>query len=312
MHERCCFRHVPCCSHQCSRLRHWSSATAPFIASTMSLCGWPCMTRLYHACPFADTVIMSIWLRIMNSSVKSTALVIWFLSRHGSLAHLYLLGRRRKRSWLHAGASPATVCMALADMYAEPGIRARVKAALRDPSHPLRLLADAFLVESVLAEHIAQQNQKGLTVDLTQAILKYVSLWHLRPSTNAMTKRLSRLVWSRSSRRAFGRTLRFTWRLSSGLLRKGRDLAGDEISRRVLPWQAWVHSSPSLLVLHTTREASALVSSLLLVAFYTRTLSQPSTCHPILSHATLLFPRCAFTSAGFGTCSTLSCVTGLM
>ena len=312
MHERCGFSHGLCLCEQWSPMRHCSFATAPFIAFTMSLCGWLCRTSLNHALPFADAVIGSIWLRIMNSSVKSTALVIWFLSRHGSLAHLYLLGRRRKRSWLHAGASPATVCMALADMYAEPGIRARVKAALRDPSHPLRLLADAFLVESVLAEHIAQQNQKGLTVDLTQAILKYVSLWHLRPSTNAMTKRLSRLVWSRSSRRAFGRTLRFTWRLSSGLLRKGRDLAGDEISRRVLPWQAWVHSSPSLLVLNTTREASAFVSSLLFLASYTRTLSQPPMCHPILSHAPLLFPRCAFTSAGFGTCSTLSCETGLM
>ena len=170
----------------------------------------------------------------MDSRTKTTGLVIWLLSRDSNLAHLYLLGRHRRRQWLHAGASSECVCLALTDMYGDPAIRVRVKAALRDPSHCDRLLADAFLVESVLVEYIQQENSKGLTVDLSQAIFKYLSLWSMRPSTAAMSKRLSRLVWARSSRRAFGRCLRATWCLCSGALRVGRELAQEEVRCRAI------------------------------------------------------------------------------
>ena len=95
------------------------------------------------------------------------------------------------------------------------------------------MLADCFLVESLLVEYIVGQNAKGLTVDLAQAIVKYLGLWSHRFCCPVLSQRLSRLVWNRGARKRFGRQLRLTWGLSIGALRQSRELAEGDIRRRV-------------------------------------------------------------------------------
>ena len=171
--------------------------------------------------------------RQLDVRTRATAVVSWILSRNVHLAHLYLLGRRkgRQRPLLQAGGR--NVALSLAEWFVEPGTNLKVKAALREPHHPMRMLADCFLVESVLVQFIRQQNTKGLTVDLPQAIHKYLGLWAHRPCCAALARRLSRLVWHRGARHKFGQQLRKTWGLSLGCLRPCRELAPVGIHSRV-------------------------------------------------------------------------------
>ena len=170
----------------------------------------------------------------MNKALKSGALAVWILSGSVHLAHLYILGRHRPRRWLGDTVDQALVALALVDLWCEPLVRSSLHEVLRNPENRVRLVVDEFLVESLLVEYIQRENRKGLTVDLQQAIFQYLWLWSLRPLTQSSSRRLSRLVWCRSTRRNFGRCLRRTWSLSSGILRVGRELSEDVLRRRVL------------------------------------------------------------------------------
>ena len=170
--------------------------------------------------------------RRLDERTRATAVVVWLLSRNPHLASLFVLDSRgrRQRAECICGARPQLTFL---EWMEDPALRLHVKHALLDPDHPSRCVADCFLVQSVLVEYIREQNGKGLTVDLSQAIFKYLSLWQHRPSGEAMVQRLSKLVWHRDTRRRFGRELRSRWRLSIGALRVGRDLEQGCIRSRV-------------------------------------------------------------------------------
>ena len=167
---------------------------------------------------------------------QSIAVVIWLLSRNVDLAIVYLLSRRfrRQSSMARLGCmSPIHVALTLSDWMCSEPVSGRVAQAMMTLHHPDRVQADAFLMQSILVEFIRDQNRRGLTVDLPQAIHKYLQLWNHRDISPVMHKALSLLAWQRNSRRKFGRNLRSTWCLSQGALRHSRDLAEDAIALRV-------------------------------------------------------------------------------
>ena len=196
-----------------------------FISMRSGTTGWLKSCSAHHVQSFVSMP--------GNHSSRATAVVIWLLSRRAALAHVFFLGTLRTKKGRRSPLGLSVPELVLAEWLLDPVAGPAVKAALRRLDHPVRMRADRFLVESVLVEYIRDQNSKGLTVDLAQAIVKYLALWTCRPCPIPLAQRLSRLVWDRGARKRFGRDLRRTWGLSIGALRWGRELSHDIICVRV-------------------------------------------------------------------------------
>jgi hypothetical protein len=84
-------------------------------------------------------------------------------------------------------------------------------------------------MRSLLMEFVIKQNQKGIAVDLTTAIAKYIRLWSYRPMPDCISSRLAQLVWRRAARRRFGVNLRREWALSLNSFAHRRELSTEQI-----------------------------------------------------------------------------------
>jgi hypothetical protein len=169
------------------------------------------------------------------SHVRVVACLIWILSRQPDLGICYVLARHRQYdlddcNLLHS----RSVVLLLAQWLRNENVRTAVRDGLRTMEDRSRCIADIFLVQSLVVEHIIEQNSRGLTVDLQQAIWKYAKLWSLRPTAMSVRDRLARLVWNRNARRRFGVDLRREWMLGLTHFRVARDLRPNQIRRKVL------------------------------------------------------------------------------
>ena len=169
------------------------------------------------------------------SPVRIVAVLIWMLCRQPDLGICYVLSRPRKYHLQDCNVlEPECVVLLLAEWLREARVRAAVHKGLADLQDRHRCVADVFLVQSLLAHHIVQQDRRGLTVDLPQAILKYLQLWSHRPVATIVRDRLARLVWHRHTRRRFGVDLRREWMLCLTQFRVARDLTVEQIKTSVL------------------------------------------------------------------------------
>ena len=169
-----------------------------------------------------------------SRSVRVVACVIWMLSRRADLAVAYILARRRRYDLGNYDVSVRSDAVLLMASYLlDEQLVADVTTALASMEDKRRVVADTFLMHSLLAEYIIGQNRKGVVVDLEQAITVYIRLWACRPMTTQIERRLSRLVWNRNERRRFGVNLRREWALTLSTFRTPRDLLPGEIHRRV-------------------------------------------------------------------------------
>ena len=109
----------------------------------------------------------------------------------------------------------------------------QVYASLLTLDNAYRIVADTFLVSSLLVDWITRQNDRGITVDLNQSIFKFIKLWSFRPMANRVEDRLVKLTWDRNVRRRFGVDLRREWLLSRSSFPESRDLPITVIKNRV-------------------------------------------------------------------------------
>lgn len=167
--------------------------------------------------------------------VRTVACTIWFLSRRPDLGVAYLLARRRRYDF---GGYDLTVqsdvALLMASYLDDDSMVADVTTALASIDDKRRIVADAFLMHTLLVEHVIMQNRKGVVLDLDQVITLYIRLWACRPMALAVERRLSRLVWNRNDRRRFGVNLRREWALTFSTFRTPRELLPDEIRRRAI------------------------------------------------------------------------------
>ena len=161
------------------------------------------------------------------------ALLVWFLSKQPSLAAVYIATRRREYDLNGYALSDERSCTCLlASWFLDDQVRRSVFAGLSDPNHPVRAVADAFLMTTLTVEYIVHQNEKGLTVDLQHAITHYLRTWSLRPTTPGQGRALARMAWHRHTRRRFGQQLRREFGLTLTRYDCPRDLLRDQICRK--------------------------------------------------------------------------------
>ena len=106
--------------------------------------------------------------------------------------------------------------------------------ALGNVDDVFRIRADEFLVRSLVAEFISEQNSKGLTVPTDTAIEMYLRFWAHRPSSLQVQDNLMMLTHPRNTRRKFGELLRSQWMLQFSVIKSASNLDFDEIRSRAI------------------------------------------------------------------------------
>ena len=166
--------------------------------------------------------------------VRVVAVVVWILSGKPDLGLCYVLSRRQRYDHGDVDFSePATAALLLAAYMEDEAVQAQALLALGSLDNHHRIVADTFLIHSLLVEHVVQQSSRGITLGLEDAIATYIRLWACRPMSQEVERRLALLVWNRNARRRFGVNLRREWSLNVATFRTPRDLLPEEIRRRV-------------------------------------------------------------------------------
>lgn len=166
--------------------------------------------------------------------IRSTALLIWLLSKKPDLGLCFILTRAKKYHFEECDLGDHTaIGLMLLSWLKNRQVKEQVESGLSSFDDRYRCIADDFLIKTLLVQYIIDQNGKGLTVDLNRAVGKYIRLWSYRPKTQAVSDRLARLVWHRNTRRHFGVDLRKEWGLALTKFQAARDLRHHEILYRV-------------------------------------------------------------------------------
>ena len=166
---------------------------------------------------------------------RVAAVLVWCLSSCPSLAVLYLqqciVGDFEVSRVM---GTPELAALTLLDWLKSRRVQNLVMAAIDSLDHPLRYRVDVFLMHTCLVDFIVDQNKRGLTVDLPEAVQVYLRLWSHRPMSDRMAAALGRLVWNRDSRRRFGVLLRRNFMLVLTTLPRARELSREEQLTRVI------------------------------------------------------------------------------
>ncbi len=119
-----------------------------------------------------------------------------------------------------------------------------VLQALGDIENRSRIRADEFLVRSLVAEFISEQNKRGLTVPTDTAIEMFLRYWTHRPCSLRVQASLMKLTYHRNTGRKFGQVIRAEWMLQFSVIKSARDLDGFNFVVRFLRFIffCWVES----------------------------------------------------------------------
>ena len=192
---------------------------------------------LSRSCAAVKDIYMKLRRRTKGPCLETRAVsvLVWFLSSRPLLAVVYL--QRRSCHDFDVSkemASQELAALSLLNWFKSGRVRNLVMAAIEDLDHPIRYRADVFLMHTCLVGIIVDQNKRGLTVDLTEAVQVYLRLWSHRPMSDRTADFLRRLVWHRNSRRRFGVLLRRNFMLALTALPQARELSRDEQLTRVI------------------------------------------------------------------------------
>lgn len=172
--------------------------------------------------------------RIVPKQVRVVALLVWFLSKKSDLGMAYVQSRGQEYDLGDVDvSSKVSVALFLAAWLADQSVRDALHAGLVSLEDQHRIVADQYLIHSMLMEFIIAQNNKGVALDLTSLISKYIRLWIHRPMTDVIKRRLAKLVWHRGARRRFGVNLRREWGLAFNKFEDSRELTKDQIVTKV-------------------------------------------------------------------------------
>ena len=173
--------------------------------------------------------------RAVPKKVRVVSLMIWFLSKSSDLGMAYVLSRGQEYDLGDVDVnSRASVALLMVSWLADPSVRASLHAGFASLDDQGRMVADQFLVHSMLMEFIVAQNRKGVALHLTFLIAKYIRLWTHRPIPNVIKRRLAKLVWHRGTRRRFGVSLRREWGLCFNKFEDARELTKTQIMEKAI------------------------------------------------------------------------------
>jgi hypothetical protein len=172
---------------------------------------------------------------VPSTSSLITAVLIFALSGDASLAEYYLISMARRNGRLqqlvHVPRLDLEFMEALLD---NQRIGRSVSMAFHNLSNRYRLEADKFLMNSLLADYVVQQNIKGVVITADTAIFQYLKLWSHRPVAERTRTWLLKLTHKVNARKRFGVRFRSEWALQFGALKVKKALDEGATRRKVL------------------------------------------------------------------------------
>ena len=163
-----------------------------------------------------------------------TAVLIFALCGNAALAEYYLISVARRNG--HRNQSVHVPRLDLAFMQTllnVPRIGRSVSRGFHNLSNKYRLQADKFLMNSLLADYVIQQNLKGVVITADTAIAQYLKLWRHRPVAEQTRTWLLKLTHKVNTRKRFGRCFRSEWALQFGALKVKKALDEEATRRKV-------------------------------------------------------------------------------
>lgn len=161
----------------------------------------------------------------LGARLRSVAVVIWFLSRKCDLAGFYAWSCKHDVFGCEDGMPEEQIlALTLFAWWRQRDVKKIVEAAMDDPNHRSRLLADEFLVRSLVAEFIFAQNARNQSVQPAAIIARYLRYWSYRSVPAALADKLVRLTHNMMDRKNFLRRFRQEWSVRPGPLLPDRGL----------------------------------------------------------------------------------------
>ena len=148
-----------------------------------------------------------------------TAVLISFLTGDFNLSLFFIIGQLPTQS-SHFGRSVEPLLTAVWDNLLDDhtfALHCCVELVL--PAGPFMMIADRFVMESILMRRVMDAATRGVTMALDQVIEQFLGLWFGRSPCVAMENWLTRLAHHQNTRRKFGVRLRAVWNLHCGTLR---------------------------------------------------------------------------------------------
>ena len=165
---------------------------------------------------------------------RSVAIVIWLLSRNVALAGYYVWSMHPD-VFTDEGDLPDEPLLALMFLawWARPKTQRFVRDAVDDTNHKTRVLADEFLMRSLVAEYIFRQNALNKSVPPSAIISCYLRYWMYRPVPLVVQEKLVKLTYNNTDRKNLMRRLREEWKIRPGIVHPERSLSRDSVCRSV-------------------------------------------------------------------------------
>ena len=165
---------------------------------------------------------------------RSVAIVIWLLSRNVALAGYYVWS-------IHPDVftdeenvpDESLLALVMLSWWAMAKPKRLVRAAVDDPNHKTRVLADEFLMRSLVAEYIFRQNALNKSVPPSAIINCYLRYWSYRPVPLEVQEKLVKLTYKNNDRKNLMRRLREEWNIRPGIVHPDRSLSLDSVCRSV-------------------------------------------------------------------------------
>jgi hypothetical protein len=180
---------------------------------------------------------------VPSTSTLITAVLIFALCGDASLAEYYMISVARRFS--HSNQAVHVPRLDLEFMQTLLGnhrIGRSVARAFHTLSNKYRLQADKFLMNSLLADYVIQQNLKGVVITADTAIVQYLKLWSHRPVAEPTRSWLLKLTHKVNTRKRFGKRFRGEWALQFGALKVKKALDESATRRKVVLLVLWEHS----------------------------------------------------------------------
>ena len=175
-----------------------------------------------------------------TTPVKLTTVVIYSLCQDAPLACVWAQRKQDARR-RHDGLWPITVTPLLVQTWHTAyGQHPRVAAALASFADDLRKTADEFLMESLLAEEVEEQNRKGLTMCPRLLFESFVRKWRLRPRCPATERWLCQLQEDVNMQASWRRSFKRRWGLEWHNLPGAKCLGTAEIKARSEAYLRWI------------------------------------------------------------------------
>ena len=147
------------------------------------------------------------------------AVLIAVIASDFDLALLYLMGRRPVQSSQHGFCIEDCLSQAWDCLLEDQTFALHCVVELLLPAGPLYMIAERFVMESILVRRVVNAASRGVTMALDEVVDVFLGLWLARTSASGHEHWLTRLAHHENSRRKFGVHLRSVWNLHCGTLR---------------------------------------------------------------------------------------------